>query len=50
VPIATTDPATGEVLKTFEPMTAEQVDRRVARAATGYETLRHTPSPGAPSG
>jgi succinate-semialdehyde dehydrogenase/glutarate-semialdehyde dehydrogenase len=40
--IATTNPATGEVLKTFEPMTDAQVDERLARAEAGFEALRAT--------
>jgi succinate-semialdehyde dehydrogenase/glutarate-semialdehyde dehydrogenase len=40
--IATTNPATGEVLKTFDPMTESQVADRLARAAAGFETLRRT--------
>ena len=40
--IATTNPATGEVLKTFEPLTEAQIDERLARAAAGFEQLRRT--------
>lgn len=42
MPIATTNPATGEVLKTFDPMTDAQVDACVARAQAGFEELRRT--------
>lgn len=38
--IATTNPATGEVLKTFEPMTADQVQERIAAAEAGFARLR----------
>ena len=43
MPIATTNPATGEVLTTFDPMTHEQIEQRLARSSTGFETLRRTP-------
>jgi succinate-semialdehyde dehydrogenase/glutarate-semialdehyde dehydrogenase len=38
--IATTNPATGEVLKTFEPMPEPQVEDRLARAEAGFRRLR----------
>jgi succinate-semialdehyde dehydrogenase/glutarate-semialdehyde dehydrogenase len=40
--IATTNPATGEVLKTFDPMPEEQIEAALARAAAGFEVLRAT--------
>jgi succinate-semialdehyde dehydrogenase/glutarate-semialdehyde dehydrogenase len=40
--IATTNPATGEVLKTFDPMPEPQIADRLARATAGFETLRRT--------
>jgi succinate-semialdehyde dehydrogenase/glutarate-semialdehyde dehydrogenase len=40
--IATTNPATGEVLKIFDPMPERQVDDRIAAAARGFEELRRT--------
>jgi succinate-semialdehyde dehydrogenase/glutarate-semialdehyde dehydrogenase len=40
--IATTNPATGEVLKTFEPMSPEQVEERIGRAHAGFRKLRST--------
>ncbi|BFU44775.1 NADP-dependent succinic semialdehyde dehydrogenase [Krasilnikovia sp. MM14-A1004] len=40
--IATTNPATGEVLKTFDPMPAEQIDAALACAVTGFRDLRDT--------
>jgi succinate-semialdehyde dehydrogenase / glutarate-semialdehyde dehydrogenase len=39
MPIATTNPATGETVKTFDPMSAEQVDERLGRAVTGFAAL-----------
>jgi succinate-semialdehyde dehydrogenase/glutarate-semialdehyde dehydrogenase len=42
VAISTTSPATGEVLKTFDPMSPEQIDRALARAVDGYAALRGT--------
>lgn len=43
--IATVNPATGEVLKTFDPMPEEQIERRLARAVDGFAALRRTPYP-----
>ncbi|MGZ4493522.1 MAG: NADP-dependent succinic semialdehyde dehydrogenase [Nocardioides sp.] len=40
--IATTDPRTGEVLKTFDELTDEQVEQRLARAAAAAESYRKT--------
>jgi succinate-semialdehyde dehydrogenase/glutarate-semialdehyde dehydrogenase len=37
---ATTNPATGEVEKTFDAHTPAEVEARLARAASGYETMR----------
>jgi len=42
VPIATINPATGEVLKTFEPMPDDQIDAGLTRAMEGYAGLRGT--------
>jgi succinate-semialdehyde dehydrogenase/glutarate-semialdehyde dehydrogenase len=42
MPIATTDPTTGKVLETFDPLTEQQIEDRLARAAKGFETLRQT--------
>jgi succinate-semialdehyde dehydrogenase/glutarate-semialdehyde dehydrogenase len=39
MPIATADPATGETLRTFEPLTARQLEARLQCAADAY--LRH---------
>jgi succinate-semialdehyde dehydrogenase / glutarate-semialdehyde dehydrogenase len=40
MPIATTNPATGQVLKTFDPMSDEAIDARLGRAQTGFHALR----------
>lgn len=40
--IATTNPATGEVLKSFDPMPESQIAQSLARAETGFERLRRT--------
>ncbi|MEV6984677.1 NADP-dependent succinic semialdehyde dehydrogenase [Sphaerisporangium sp. NPDC051017] len=40
--IATINPATGETLKTFEPMDDRELDRRLALAAAEFERYRST--------
>jgi succinate-semialdehyde dehydrogenase/glutarate-semialdehyde dehydrogenase len=40
--IASVNPATGEVLKTFEPLTASQIDAKLQLAADTFETFRKT--------
>ena len=40
--IATTNPATGEVLKTFDPLTDEQINQAIHRAEQGFAALRRT--------
>jgi succinate-semialdehyde dehydrogenase/glutarate-semialdehyde dehydrogenase len=40
--IATTNPATGEVVKAFDPMTHDEIEVRLERAHRGYEVLRRT--------
>jgi succinate-semialdehyde dehydrogenase/glutarate-semialdehyde dehydrogenase len=40
--IATTNPATGEVLKTFEPLTAAQIDQKLQLAASAFQNHRRT--------
>jgi succinate-semialdehyde dehydrogenase/glutarate-semialdehyde dehydrogenase len=40
--IATVNPASGQVLKTFDPMSDEQVDAAIGRAVDGFHTLRRT--------
>ncbi|MDA8310546.1 MAG: aldehyde dehydrogenase family protein [Actinomycetota bacterium] len=37
---ASTNPATGEVEKTFDAHTPDEIDARLARAAAGFETMR----------
>ena len=39
MPIATANPATGQIVRTFEPLTAEQLDARIQCAADAF--LRH---------
>ena len=40
--IATVNPATGETLQTFEPLSDDAVDERIARAAAAFEGYRLT--------
>jgi succinate-semialdehyde dehydrogenase/glutarate-semialdehyde dehydrogenase len=42
MPIATTNPATGEVLKTYDPMPDGEIDAAIGRAADGFRALRGT--------
>jgi succinate-semialdehyde dehydrogenase/glutarate-semialdehyde dehydrogenase len=42
MPIATTNPATGEVLTTFEALTDAEIDTRLEAAAQAFQTLRRT--------
>ena len=42
MPIATINPATGETLRSFEPMHDVQLEDRLRRAVTGFEALRAT--------
>ncbi|GAA3103122.1 NADP-dependent succinic semialdehyde dehydrogenase [Streptosporangium carneum] len=39
--IATINPATGETLKTFEPLSDQEVEERLARAASEFRTYRN---------
>ena len=41
--IATTNPATGEVLKTFEPLTASQIEAKLALATQTFSTFKKLP-------
>ncbi len=43
VAIATTNPTTGETLKTFEPLTESQISARIVRAAAAFRAHRQTP-------
>jgi len=40
--IATINPATGEVLKKFEPLSDSQVDEKIAAAATAFQSFHKT--------
>jgi succinate-semialdehyde dehydrogenase/glutarate-semialdehyde dehydrogenase len=40
--IATTNPATGEVLKTFEPLTAAELEQKLQLAASAFQDHRRT--------
>jgi succinate-semialdehyde dehydrogenase / glutarate-semialdehyde dehydrogenase len=40
--IASVNPTTGEVLKTFEPLTASQIEAKLQLAATTFQTFRKT--------
>ncbi|SCL48092.1 succinate-semialdehyde dehydrogenase / glutarate-semialdehyde dehydrogenase [Micromonospora citrea] len=42
MPIATTNPATGQVLKSYDPMSEEQIDAAIGRADLAYRQLRGT--------
>jgi succinate-semialdehyde dehydrogenase/glutarate-semialdehyde dehydrogenase len=42
MPIATTNPATGEVLKAFDPLTAAQIEEKLQRAAEAFAKFRKT--------
>jgi succinate-semialdehyde dehydrogenase / glutarate-semialdehyde dehydrogenase len=42
VPIATTNPATGQVLETFEPLTPDELEAKVALSAATYAAYRRT--------
>jgi len=42
MPIATTNPATGQVLKTFEPLAAAQLEQKLQRAADAFAKYRKT--------
>ncbi|MCU4183082.1 NADP-dependent succinic semialdehyde dehydrogenase [Acidiferrimicrobium sp. IK] len=42
MPIATINPATGETVKSYDELTEEEIDRRLAAAATTFATYRRT--------
>jgi len=42
MPIATINPATGETLRTFEPLTDTELDDKIAHAAQTFRTYRQT--------
>jgi succinate-semialdehyde dehydrogenase/glutarate-semialdehyde dehydrogenase len=41
--IATTNPATGEVLKTFDPLSADQIEQKLQLAVAAFRAERKTP-------
>jgi succinate-semialdehyde dehydrogenase / glutarate-semialdehyde dehydrogenase len=43
MPIASINPTTGETLKTFEALSAEQIEEKLQLAADTFRTYRHTP-------
>ena len=40
--IATVNPATGELLKSFEPLTNAQIEEKLQRASNAFRTYRKT--------
>jgi len=42
MPIATINPATGETLRTFEPLTREQIEQKLRLAASEFRVYRRT--------
>ena len=42
MPIATVNPASGETLKTFDPLGSEEIERRLAAADSAFRTYRAT--------
>jgi succinate-semialdehyde dehydrogenase/glutarate-semialdehyde dehydrogenase len=42
IPIASINPATGETLRTFEPLAESEVEHKLARAASTYRSWRRT--------
>jgi succinate-semialdehyde dehydrogenase/glutarate-semialdehyde dehydrogenase len=42
MPIATTNPVTGEVLKNFDPLPPAQIDRAIGRSVAAFTALRDT--------
>ena len=43
MPIASINPATGEVIRTFEPHSSDEVERRVVLAAAAARAWRWVP-------
>jgi succinate-semialdehyde dehydrogenase/glutarate-semialdehyde dehydrogenase len=41
--IASINPATGETIKTFEPLTGEQIEQKIAAAGKTFQTYRNQP-------
>ena len=46
--IATINPATGEVLQTFQPLTPEQIESKLQLAVSAFRAERKTPFANAP--
>jgi succinate-semialdehyde dehydrogenase/glutarate-semialdehyde dehydrogenase len=42
VAIATTNPATGEVVKSFDPMSEQEIEARLGAASSAFDALRRT--------
>ncbi|GAA3929194.1 NADP-dependent succinic semialdehyde dehydrogenase [Actinoplanes auranticolor] len=42
MPIATTNPVTGELLKTFDAMAEDRIDQAIGRSVDGFRALRQT--------
>ena len=42
MPIASVNPATGETIKTFEPLSEAQIDEKLQRAADTFHSYRRT--------
>ena len=43
MPIATINPATGEVIETFQPLSAAQIEQKLALAVTAFHAEQKTP-------
>ena len=43
MPIATTNPATGEVIKTFQPLSEAEIEKKLQLAVTVFKAERKTP-------
>src|SRR6202047_934310 len=42
MPIASINPATGQTIKTFDPLSEQEIDQRLARAASAFASYRLT--------
>jgi succinate-semialdehyde dehydrogenase/glutarate-semialdehyde dehydrogenase len=45
MPIATTNPATGEVIQTFQPLSDAEIEQKLQAAVTAFQAGRTTPFP-----
>jgi succinate-semialdehyde dehydrogenase/glutarate-semialdehyde dehydrogenase len=43
MPIASVNPATGEVVKTFQPLSEAEIEKKVQRAVATFKAERNTP-------